>query len=233
MPSSGVLRLRDVSVVLGNPVHELGLHRRLFRLPDRRPVLGKVREPQPVQVLRLEACQLPRGLRLPTRILHLPRIPRIVLSRRSIAGATWATLAIAASASAVPAAAVGGTASGCTAARSDRLVHSLVSAFNAGNVAAVDRMVARKPAFQWFSVVGPTSASRRLGTAAHDRSTLGSFVRLRHRYHERWTHVTVKGVVGLALRLDRRADDVPLRKAVGKAEVICNGRTARIIVWSI
>jgi len=232
VPSSGVLRLRDVSVVLGNPVHELGLHSRFLRLPDRRPVLGKVRQPQPVQVLRLAASQLPRGLRLPTRILHLPRISRIVLSRRGIAGATCATLTIAASASAVPAAGRG-TASGCTAARSARLVHSLVSAFNAGNVAAVDRMVARKPAFQWFSVVGPTSASRRLGAAAHDRSTLGTYVRLRHRYHERWTHVTVKGVVGLALTLDRRADDVPLRKAVGKAEVICTGRTVRIIVWSI
>jgi hypothetical protein len=180
----------------------------------------------------LEASQLPRVLRLSTWLLHLPRIPRIVLSRRSIAGATCATLAIAASASALPAAGRG-TASGCTAARSARLVHSLVSAFNAGNVAAVDRIVATEPAFKWFSVVGPTSASRRLGAAAHDRSTLGSYVRLRHRHHERWTHVTVKGVVGLALTLDRRADDVPLRKAVGKAEVICTGQTARIIVWSI
>jgi hypothetical protein len=120
---------------------------------------------------------------------------------------------------------------GCTPDQVQTLVRKLVVAFNAGNAAAVDRLVAHEPAFQWFSAPGTSPAAQRLGKKAEDRSTLAAYVRLRHRHHERWTNVVTQG--NLAITLTRQADDYPRSRVRGKGEVVCHGSLAKLIVWSL
>jgi hypothetical protein len=120
---------------------------------------------------------------------------------------------------------------GCSAGTVAQLVRSLVAAFNAGSAATVDRLVAREPEFQWFSAPGTSAAASRLGKRAEDRSTLRAYIRLRHRHHERWTHVRVEGNLGLTLT--READDYARSRVRGKGEAVCTGGVARIIVWSL
>jgi hypothetical protein len=120
---------------------------------------------------------------------------------------------------------------GCTTGQVERLVRSLTVAFNAGNAAAVDRLVAREPAFQWFAMGGTSPAAQRYGKEAEDRSTLAAFVRLRHRHHERWTNVVTQGNLGIALT--RQADDYHRSRNHGKGEVVCRGSVAKLIVWAL
>src|SRR2546423_231380 len=100
-------------------------------------------------------------------------------------------------------------ASRCPASTQVRLVRSLVAAFNTGNAAAVDRLMAPEPAFRWFSAIGP---DRRFGKEAEDRSTLRAYIRKRHRHRDHLTlmgfgSIDEQGHVDLSLLLKRRADD--------------------------
>jgi hypothetical protein len=120
---------------------------------------------------------------------------------------------------------------GCRPGQARAVVRSLVAAFNAGNSAAVDGLVAPEPEFHWFSAPGTSPAAHRLGNKAKDRSTLAAYVRLRHRHHERWANVVIQG--NLAITLTRRADDYARSRVHGKGEVFCHGSVAKLIVWSL
>jgi hypothetical protein len=122
----------------------------------------------------------------------------------------------------------------CSAAETSRTVRSLVVAFDAGDVASVNALVATGPAFKWFSAPGPDA---RLGQAAYDRATLGAYVRKRHRHHERLTirriGTTNRADGNFALVLERRADDYSRRVIDGKGAVSCAGAAPKVIVWSL
>jgi hypothetical protein len=124
----------------------------------------------------------------------------------------------------------------CPATTQVQLVRSLVAAFNAGNARAVNRLVAREPAFQWFSAIGP---DERIGKAAEDRSTLPAYIRRRHRHHDHLTLVRFgskdeQGGIDLTLLLRRRADDYRPRNLIrAKQDSICTGGRASLIVWSM
>jgi hypothetical protein len=124
----------------------------------------------------------------------------------------------------------------CPATTQVQLVRSLVAAFNAGNVRAVNRLVAPEPAFQWFSAIGP---DERLGKQAEDRSTLGDYVRRRHRRHDHLTlvgfgSINDQGRIDLTLMIRRRADDYRPRNVIpAKQDTICGRGRARLIVWSM
>src|SRR5919198_6277324 len=99
----------------------------------------------------------------------------------------------------------------CTAQTDVPLVRAVVAAFNSGNVAKLDRLVAREPAFQWFADGGPRRQER-IGPRAEDRSTLRAWARARHRMHDRITLVgfgetNAEGGVRVNLDLRRRAAD--------------------------
>ena len=109
-----------------------------------------------------------------------------------------------------------------------QLVRSLITAINNGADATVDRLVAREPAFQWFSV------GSRDGEKAKDRSTLRAYVRQRHRQRERWTLVRMDGNGrGISLTVTREAADLPRRTHLGKAAAICANDKLRLIVWAL
>jgi hypothetical protein len=126
----------------------------------------------------------------------------------------------------------------CTAETDVPLVKAVVAAFNSGNVAKLDRLVAREPAFQWFADAGPRRQSR-LGPRAEDRSTLRAWAKARHRKHDRITLVgfgepNAQGGVRLNLDLRRHADDYRPRNVIhGKYEAVCPPGRARIVVWAM
>jgi hypothetical protein len=120
------------------------------------------------------------------------------------------------------------TGHACSSDAVASVVRSFLSAYSAGNAAAVDRLFAREPAFQWFSMRGPQA---RLGRKAYDRSTIRAYVLRRHRHHERLTEVLIQG--NLRFILVRSADDYGRHQVEGKGDVRCAGGTAKLIVWSI
>ncbi len=71
---------------------------------------------------------------------------------------------------------------GCSADTTKALVRKFVRNYNDGRVAAIDRLWAPEPRFQWFST-GPPGA--RLGSHAYNRATLAAYFRARERVHER------------------------------------------------
>ena len=115
-------------------------------------------------------------------------------------------------------------------------MRSFVTAFNAGNSRAVNRLFAPEPAFQWFSAIGP---DERIGKAAEDRSTLGAYIRNRHRRHDhltlvRFGSVDEQGRIDLTLLIRRRADDYRPRNLIpAKQDAVCTRRRAALIVWSM
>jgi hypothetical protein len=117
---------------------------------------------------------------------------------------------------------------GCSKDASIRTASAVIAAFNRGDAVALNRLVAPEPAFEWFSAGGPNRNARRLGSDADNRSTLGAYVRQRHRHHERWTAVSL-----LLLRLTRVADDMPRRTENGKYEATCRSGHASMSVWSV
>jgi hypothetical protein len=124
----------------------------------------------------------------------------------------------------------------CPATTQVQLVRSFVTAFNAGNSRAVNRLFAPEPAFQWFSAIGP---DERIGKAAEDRSTLGAYIRNRHRRHDhltlvRFGSVDEQGRIDLTLLIRRRADDYRPRNLIpAKQDAVCTRRRAALIVWSM
>jgi len=119
--------------------------------------------------------------------------------------------------------------SGCTTDQVAAVVRAFVRAFDAGNAVAVDRLFAREPAFKWFAMRGPQGRS---GKAAENRTTIRSYVRKRHRRHDRLTLVTIQGNAHFFMK--RRADDFRPRNAIeGKGAAICRYGSVRLIVWAL
>ncbi len=132
----------------------------------------------------------------------------------------------------------GAPSSGCTADSTKALVRSFVAGYNTGRVAAIDRMWAREPFFQWYSTIGPGS---RLGSKAYDRTTLAAYFRARVRAHERIVltklgarYDSQRNLVNFAGKLVRSADDLP---AIGpkdfKGAAACQPTGPLLIVWSM
>src|SRR4051812_2052796 len=101
---------------------------------------------------------------------------------------------------------------GCTGPATTALVHRFVASYAAGRVAAIDRMWAPEPRFQWYSTLDP---GRRLGARAYDRSTLAAYFRSRVRAHERIRLLELgagydpdRKLVDFGGKLVRRADDM-------------------------
>jgi hypothetical protein len=96
--------------------------------------------------------------------------------------------------------------------------------------------VAREPAFQWFSAIGPDS---RIGKKANDRATLDTWIRRRHRHHDHLSLVgfgstDAWGNIDLTLLISRRADDYrPVNLLKAKQDSSCSGRRPVLIVWSM
>jgi hypothetical protein len=126
----------------------------------------------------------------------------------------------------------------CTADATKALVRSFVRSYGTGRVAAIDRMFAPEPRFQWFSSGKPGA---RLGAAAYERSTLGRYFRSRVRAHERM-RVTELGagydprrrIVNFAGKLVRSADDIRVRPPQDfKGAADCLSGPPTLIVWSM
>lgn len=114
----------------------------------------------------------------------------------------------------------------CSEAVTNGVVRSVVRAFNAGDTATLDRLIAQPPRFRWFSAPGPQA---RFNTNAFRRSTLPEYVRGRHRHKERLTIVRLAGLV-----VARHADDYPRRVVDVKRTVDCTpGKPPALIVWSV
>ena len=113
---------------------------------------------------------------------------------------------------------------------------AFVRAFNTGDAAAVDRLIAPPPSFVWFSVGG---AGRRLGDRSKDRSTLARYFAARHVLRDRWRDITfsgggnANGYGHFGFRLTRSADDELPSRYEGKGAVICADGGDTIAVWSM
>ena len=126
---------------------------------------------------------------------------------------------------------------GCSAATTKTLVRSFAADYSDGRVAAIDRMFAPEPYFQWFSSSAPGS---RLGGQAYDRATLAAYFRARARAHERIILTTLsarydpnRNIVNFSGELLRRADDVPAARHPFKGAAACRSDRPTLIVWSM
>jgi hypothetical protein len=126
----------------------------------------------------------------------------------------------------------------CSAAGVKSLARLLVAAINEGRFAAVDQLVARRPAFQWYSVNG--APGRRVGAAADNRRTLITYLRGRHRQKERLyiRRLRFQGAEGGRIGnfnfvATRAALDYGPRTAPGKGAADCTLSRPKVIVWSL
>jgi hypothetical protein len=127
---------------------------------------------------------------------------------------------------------------GCNADTTKALVRTFVRAYNHGRVAAMDRLWAREPFFQWFST-GPPGA--RLGSRAYNRATLAGYFRARVRAHERIRLTDLRGgydpkrnIVNFSGKLVRSADDLRPRPPHDfKGAAGCESGRPALIVWSM
>jgi hypothetical protein len=130
-------------------------------------------------------------------------------------------------------------ASPCSADATRVLVHSFVRDYSAGRVAAINRMWAPAPRFQWFSSGKPGA---RLGGPAYVRSTLARYFRSRVRMHERLRltelgagYDPARDIVNFAGKLVRSADDIRRRRPpqAFKGAADCVSSRPTLIVWSM
>jgi hypothetical protein len=125
----------------------------------------------------------------------------------------------------------------CSRGDVEVLVRRVLSAFNRGDVAAFNRLIAQRPAFKWFSVGG--EPGRRIQSAAFDRAGLPRYVTARHRQRERQQLMTFGyngrsgGYAHFDFSVIRSARDHPSERVVGKGAVACSLRPARVAVWSL
>jgi len=151
-------------------------------------------------------------------------------------GAVVAVLAlvVAAGATAGPTASLGSRDCAPTEARAT--FDAFVRAFNLGNGAALDRLIAPRGSFVWFSVSG---AGQRLGDRSKNRSTLARYFATRHVQRDRLTNITFRGGRNangygqFAFLLTRSADDELPARYEGKGAVICDDGGDTIAVWSM
>jgi len=127
----------------------------------------------------------------------------------------------------------------CTGDTTRMLVHSFVRNYSGGRVAAIDRMWAPEPRFQWFSSGKPGA---RLGPPAYVRSTLARYFRSRVRVHERLrlTELRVRydpqrKIVNFSGKVVRSADDIRPRRPPQdfKGAADCLSGRPTLIVWSM
>jgi hypothetical protein len=127
----------------------------------------------------------------------------------------------------------------CTPDATRVLVHSFVRDYGAGRVAAINRMWAPEPRFQWFSTGKPGA---RLERPAYVRSTLTRYFRSRVRVHERLRltelragYDPARGIVNFSGKLVRSADDIRPRRPPHdfKGAADCVSGRPMLIVWSM
>jgi hypothetical protein len=130
-------------------------------------------------------------------------------------------------------------ASPCSADTTRALVRSFVRDYDAGRVAAIDRMWAPAPRFQWFSTGKP---GERAGRPAHVRSTLARYFRSRVKVHERLRltklgagYDPARDIVHFGGKLVRSADDIRRRRPPHdfKGAADCVSGRPMLIVWSM
>jgi hypothetical protein len=130
----------------------------------------------------------------------------------------------------------------CTKTETRSTVARFVAAWNAGRLDALDGLVAREPAFKWFSSGAPGDR----GAAAFKRSSLRRYFALRHAQRDRirirffrfnGSDVRKDGSYGhFEYELERSALDHrqgELFAAVGKGAVNCSLARTAIAVWSM
>jgi hypothetical protein len=128
----------------------------------------------------------------------------------------------------------------CTTSEVETLVGRFVEAFNAGDTAALDRLFAREPEFEWYTTDGPGERDIPL---AYDRGSLVSYFRDRHDRGEALDlhSVTFNGNTtgartygNFVYSLTRRADDLEPTDYRGKGAALCYPtRADQIFVWSM
>ena len=127
----------------------------------------------------------------------------------------------------------------CTADATRVLVRSFARDYSAGRVAAINRMWAPAPRFQWFSTGKP---GERSGRPAHVRSTLARYFRSRAKVHERLRltelgagYDPARDIVDFGGKLVRSADDIRRRRPPHdfKGAADCVAGRPMLIVWSM
>ena len=126
----------------------------------------------------------------------------------------------------------------CTADATRVLVRSFARDYSAGRVAAINRMWAPAPRFQWFSTGKP---GERSGRPAHVRSTLARYFRSRAKVHERLRLTELRArydprrkIGNFFGKLVRSADDIRPRPPQDfKGATDCVSRRPTLIVWSM
>src|ERR687886_910204 len=140
---------------------------------------------------------------------------------------------------AAPAGAAETRASACTADATRVLVQSFARSYSSGRVAAINRMWAPEPRFQWFSTGKPGG---RLGPPAYVRSSLARYFRSRVRVHERLRLTDLRArydpgreIVNISGKLVRSADDIRRRRPPQdfKGATDCVSGRPMLIVWSM
>jgi len=127
---------------------------------------------------------------------------------------------------------------GCTAKTTEALVQRFVREYNGGELAAIDRLWAPEPYFQWFSS-GPPGA--RLGPSAYNRATLAAYFRARVRAHERLRLTELhagydpeRNIVNFTGKLVRGTADLPAGSPHDfKGAADCISGKPTLIVWSM
>jgi len=143
-------------------------------------------------------------------------------------------LAVAAGLAASSRASVGSRECAPTEARTT--FDAFVRAFNRGDDAALERLIAPTRSFVWFSVSG---AGRRLGDRSKDRSTLVRYFATRHLLRDRLSDTSfsgggnANGYAHFGFLLTRSADDELPARYEGKGAVICDDSGDTIAVWSM
>jgi hypothetical protein len=125
----------------------------------------------------------------------------------------------------------------CTPQAVRQVVQRFVDAFNRGDLAQLDQLVATL-GFGWYSTPGP---GQRLNMEqASDRSTLMAYFAARHRQRERLVlkavdvTFTEPSAGGFSFRLTRSADDgLPLTAYNGKGQVQCAPPPSSLTYWAM
>jgi hypothetical protein len=144
-----------------------------------------------------------------------------------------ASLAATVAAFAAPAASSGRD---CAPGEAHATFDTFVRAFNAGDDAALERLVAPASSFVWFSVSG---AGKRLGDASKVRATLARYFAARHVQRDQFRDLTWRGGTNsngyahFQFLLTRMADDELPSRYEGKGAVICDDQGDSIAVWSM
>jgi hypothetical protein len=116
---------------------------------------------------------------------------------------------------------------------------SFLTAFNKGDYEKLDSLFAEEPAFVEFATSGP---GRRVGRAAHQRSTLIDYFRARHAKHDKFhllgykTNGNSHRWSNFSLELRRSAAGVrngAWFDVIGKGAAVCEGDLPRLILVNL